>query len=121
MKALYKTAIVQAEQEEDVLRKALQKISEIQNIKNERRIQARHSGNKETRRGACMRMLLSCAQTLPLFVGKVGERPPPLCGAIPAESNYLAKVSSSGASIEMWPHRAHFCIFYTQLRKVLGG
>lgn len=102
MKALYKTAIAQGEQEEDVLRKALQKISEIRNIKNERRIQARHSGNQETTRGACMRMrmLLSSAQTLPLFVGKVGERPPALCGAIPAEPNYLAKVSSSTPSSE---------------------
>lgn len=39
-----------------------------------------------------MKMLLNSAQTLPLFVGKIGEKPPPLCGAIPAESNYYAKV-----------------------------
>lgn len=37
-------------------------------------------------------MLLTEAQTLPLFVGKVGEKPPPLCGAIPADSSYTAKV-----------------------------
>lgn len=38
-KSLYKTAISHAEQEEEVLREALQKITEIRNIKNERRIQ----------------------------------------------------------------------------------
>lgn len=51
------------------------------------------SGNKESvRRGPWMKMLLNAAQTLPLFVGKVGEKPPPLCGAIPADSSYTAKV-----------------------------
>lgn len=39
LKGLYKTAVSHAEQEEEVLRKALQKITEIRNIKNERRIQ----------------------------------------------------------------------------------
>lgn len=39
LKSLYKTAISQADQEEDVIRKALQRITEIRNIKNERRIQ----------------------------------------------------------------------------------
>lgn len=39
LKGLYKAAVSQAEQEEEVIRKALQKITEIRNIKNERRIQ----------------------------------------------------------------------------------
>lgn len=39
MKTLYKTAVTHAEQEEEIIRKALQKITEIRNIKNERRIQ----------------------------------------------------------------------------------
>lgn len=56
--------------------------------------QARNAGNKETiRRGALMKMLLSTAQTLPLYVGKTpGAKAPPLCGAIPAEPTYIAKV-----------------------------
>ncbi|KRT78267.1 hypothetical protein AMK59_6720 [Oryctes borbonicus] len=100
LKGLYKNAIAYTEQEEDVLRKALQKITEIRNIKNERRIQTRHTVNKETiRRGPWMKMLLSSAQTLPLFVGKIGERPPPLCGAIPADSNYVAKVGDMVAAL----------------------
>lgn len=56
-------------------------------------IQAKNSGNKETiRRGALMKMLLNCAQTLPLWIGNFGEKPPPLCGAIAPEQNYVAKV-----------------------------
>ncbi|KAK9696713.1 SGF29 tudor-like domain [Popillia japonica] len=100
LKGLYKNAIAHVEQEEEVLRKALQKITEIRNIKNERRIQTRHTVNKETiRRGPWMKMLLSSAQTLPLFVGKIGEKPPPLCGAIPADANYVAKVGDMVAAL----------------------
>lgn len=40
-----------------------------------------------------MKNLITSAQTLPLFVGKPGEKPPPLCGAIPADRSYVAKVS----------------------------
>lgn len=93
LKSMVKTSIAQAEQEEEVIRKALQKITEIRNIKNERRMQARHACSKESIRGGTwMKMLLSSARTLPLFVSKVGEKPPPLCGAIPADPNYIAKV-----------------------------
>lgn len=38
-----------------------------------------------------MKMLQISAQTLPLFVSKPGEKMPPLCGAIPADSTYVAK------------------------------
>ncbi|KAK9875313.1 hypothetical protein WA026_007709 [Henosepilachna vigintioctopunctata] len=100
LKNLYKAAITQAEQEEDSIRKALQKIAEIRNIKNERRIQARNAGNKESiRQGAWMKMLSNSAQTLPLFVGKINEKPPPLCGAIPADSYYIAKVGDMVAAL----------------------
>ncbi|XP_022921056.1 SAGA-associated factor 29 [Onthophagus taurus] len=100
LKGLYKNAIAHAEQEEEVLRKALQKITEIRNIKNERRIQTRHTINKDTiRRGPWMKMLLSSAQTLPLFVSKIGEKPPPLCGAVPADPNYVAKVGDMVAAL----------------------
>ncbi len=40
-----------------------------------------------------MKMLQISAQTLPLWVSKIGEKPPPLCAAVPAEPNYIAKVS----------------------------
>lgn len=58
-------------------------------------LQARNAGNKETiRRGALMKMLQSSAQTLPLWVGKPGEKAPSLCGAVPMEASYVAKVLS---------------------------
>lgn len=46
-----------------------------------------------------MKMLESTAQTLPLFVSKPGEKPPPLCGAIPADPNYIAKVGDMVAAL----------------------
>lgn len=100
MKSLYKACLQDAAVEEDTIRKALEKIQEIRNIRNERRIQARNAGNKEAiRRGALMKMVQISAQTLPLFVSKPGEKVPPLCGAIPAESNYIAKVGDNVAAL----------------------
>lgn len=65
--------------------------------------QAKNSGNKETiRRGALMKMLLNCAQTLPLWIGNSMEKPPPLCGAIAPEQNYVAKVGSGAPSFRLW-------------------
>uniref|UniRef100_A0A6B2E9X7 Putative histone acetyltransferase saga associated factor sgf29 n=1 Tax=Phlebotomus kandelakii TaxID=1109342 RepID=A0A6B2E9X7_9DIPT len=92
VKTLYKMGISDCVQEENLIRQVLGKINEIRAIRNERRIEARNAGNKETiGRGALMVMLEISAQTLPLFVGKPGEKAPPLCGAIPAESSYIAK------------------------------
>ncbi|KAJ8877270.1 hypothetical protein PR048_021724 [Dryococelus australis] len=100
LKSLYTAAVSDAAQEEELIRTALQKVSEIRAIRNERRIQARNAGNKETiRRGALMKMLHNSAQTLPLFVSKLGEKPPPLCGAIPAEPTYIAKVGDMVAAL----------------------
>lgn len=42
-----------------------------------------------------MNMVLSSAQTLPLWVRKPGQKAPPLCGAVPADSNYVAKVRNN--------------------------
>lgn len=79
-----------------MLRKTLEKIYEIRQIRNEIRIAARSNGNKETiRRGALMKMLATSAETIPLWVGKENEDPPPLCGAIPPESNYAAQPGNS--------------------------
>lgn len=97
---MHKTCLQDAAVEEDTIRKALDKIQEIRNIRNERRIQARNAGNKEAiRRGALMKMVQISAQTLPLFVSKPGEKVPSLCGAIPAESHYIAKVGDNVAAL----------------------
>lgn len=101
LKNLYNAAILDAQQEEDVLRKTLTKINEIRVIRNEFRIQSKNAGNKETiRRGMLMKMVASTAQTLPLYVGKTpGAKPPPLCGAIPAEPSYIAKMGDMVAAL----------------------
>lgn len=46
-----------------------------------------------------MIMLQISAQTLPLYVGKPDEKVPPLCGAIPAEVNYVAKPGDMVAAL----------------------
>lgn len=100
LKGLYTTAVSDAEQEEELIREALAKIYEIRNICNERRIQSKCAGNKETfRRGDLMNMLQSSAQTLPLWVSKPGEKVPPLCGAVPADSTYIAKTGDMVAAL----------------------
>lgn len=102
MKTMIREAISDAEKEEELLRKALNKITEIRTclIQLKCSLQARNAGSKETiRRGTLMKMLQSTAQTLPLFVGKLGEKPPSLCGAIPADSNYVAKVGDMVAAL----------------------
>lgn len=50
-----------------------------------------------------MKMLQQNALTLPLFIGKEEEKPPPLCGAIPAEPNYVAKVGDMVAALARGP------------------
>ena len=72
LKSAYEDADREAAKEEEVLRKALDKIYEIRRIRSEIRIAARNAGNKETiRRGALMKMLATSAETIPLFVGSV--------------------------------------------------
>lgn len=46
-----------------------------------------------------MQLLRMWAMQLPLWVPLNSERPPPLCGAIPAEPNYVAKVEDMVAAL----------------------
>merc|ERR1712080_767173 len=90
--------------EEDLLRKALSKIYEIRDIRHEMRIASRNAGNKETiRRGALMKMLATSAETIPLWVGKEGESPPALAGAISAEGSYVATCGDMVAALVKSP------------------
>ncbi|XP_059587481.1 SAGA-associated factor 29 isoform X2 [Alligator mississippiensis] len=99
LRGLYTTAKADAEAECNILRKALDKIAEIKSLLEERRIAAKIAGlyndseppRKTMRRGVLMTLLQQSAMTLPLWIGKPGEKPPPLCGAIPAASDYVAK------------------------------
>ncbi|CAB1341359.1 unnamed protein product, partial [Coregonus sp. 'balchen'] len=88
-----------AEAECSILRHALDKIAEIKSLLEERRIAAKMAGvysdndppRKTMRRGVLMTLLQQSAMTLPLWIGKPGDSPPPLCGAMPASSDYVAK------------------------------
>ncbi|XP_071657455.1 SAGA-associated factor 29 isoform X5 [Patagioenas fasciata] len=99
LRGLYTTAKADAEAECNILRKALDKIAEIKSLLEERRIAAKIAGiyseaeppRKTMRRGVLMTLLQQSAMTLPLWIGKPGEKPPPLCGAVPAAGDYVAK------------------------------
>lgn len=55
-------------------------------------LKARNAAIKQTiRRTELLDLLQRDAKTLPLFVSRYGEVPPPLCGAVPAENNYISK------------------------------
>ena len=63
----YQTSVGEAEKEEEELRKTLDKIYLIRNLRNEMRLAARASGNKENiRRAAHMKMLANSAQVSPI-------------------------------------------------------
>lgn len=97
---MYDTAIAEAEAEEKVIRQALEKIYEIHSLRNERRLQA--SGSKEAiRRGTLMKALQTWQ--LPMWMGKPREKPPPLCGAIPADATYVAEVRDMVAALQKSP------------------
>ena len=70
----YQQSVGDAEREEEELRRTLDKIYTIRNLRNEMRMAARANGNKENiRRAAHMKMLANSAQTIPLWVGKMGK------------------------------------------------
>lgn len=101
LRGLYKTAGTDAETEVEIIKKALDKIASIKALRNDRRIVRGGSnrlGNQETgeprkvmRRGVLMTMLQQAALQLPMWMGKASETPPPLCGCIQAEPNYVAQ------------------------------
>lgn len=100
----YQSSVGEAEKEEEELRKTLDKIYLIRNLRNEMRLAARASGNKENiRRAAHMKMLANSAQTIPLWVGQDGEEAPELCGAVPAEQSYVANVGDMVAALVKGP------------------
>jgi len=100
----YQLVIGEAEKEEEELRRAVEKIYQIRTLRNEMRLAARASGNKENiRRAAHMKMLANSAQTIPLWVGQEGEQPPQLCGAVQADQNYVAIMGDMVAALVKGP------------------
>ncbi|KAL8565909.1 hypothetical protein ACOMHN_000486 [Nucella lapillus] len=88
LKGLYNTAMQDAETEAEMLRKAMDKITEIKALRESKKQDSKHP-KPIMRRGVLMTLLQQNATTLPLWVSKPGEKPPPLCGAVPADSNYV--------------------------------
>ncbi|XP_010714309.1 SAGA-associated factor 29 isoform X2 [Meleagris gallopavo] len=82
LRGLYTTAKADAEAECNILRKALDKIAEIKSLLEERRIAAKIAGiysdaeppRKTMRRGVLMTLLQQSAMTLPLWIGKPGDK-----------------------------------------------
>ncbi|KAM4535556.1 SAGA-associated factor 29 isoform X2 [Fundulus heteroclitus] len=82
LRGLYTTAKADAEAECSILRHDLDKIAEIKSLLEERRIAAKMAGvysdsdppRKTMRRGVLMTLLQQSAMTLPLWIGKPGER-----------------------------------------------
>lgn len=103
LKGLYKTAIQDCDVEIDLFSKTLDHIYEIRTlIRNRPRKSSLSLFTKETsiRRGALMKMLQQNAVTLPLFIRRSkNDETPPLCGAIPAEPNYIGKVGDMVAAL----------------------
>uniref|UniRef100_T1J5N8 SGF29 C-terminal domain-containing protein n=1 Tax=Strigamia maritima TaxID=126957 RepID=T1J5N8_STRMM len=94
LKGLYNTAMQDAESEAELLRKALDNITDMRAARIEKRIQAKHYGSS-----IYIILAEQNALTIPLWTGKVDEKPPPLCGAIPCDSNYIAKVKDMVAAL----------------------
>ncbi|KAM6108278.1 SAGA-associated factor 29-like [Pterocles gutturalis] len=82
LRGLYTGAEVDAEAERNILRKALDKITEIKSLLEERRIAAKITGiyseaeppRKTMHRGVLMTLLQQSAVTLPLWISKPGEK-----------------------------------------------
>ncbi|XP_018007815.1 SAGA-associated factor 29 [Hyalella azteca] len=100
LKRDYEQALGEVGEELQLVHRALNTVYQIRAIRHDLRIQAKSSGNKETfRRGALMKMLLNCAQTLPVWLGGPADKPPPLSGSVPPESNYIVKVGDMAACL----------------------
>lgn len=107
LKTLYTTTLRESEAEAEVLRGCLSEIARIRRLKSDKRVAGRrgHTANADKartapiRRGALMVLLQQSANTLPLWIGKLGENPPALCGAIPEENGYTPAAHDAVAAL----------------------
>ncbi|CAB3995880.1 SAGA-associated factor 29 [Paramuricea clavata] len=98
LKGLYGAAIADCEAEAELIRRATDKIANIQALTNEGAQGRSHvdgsgldiepSRKAGMRRGVLMTILQQNAAQLPMFMGKASENVPPLCGSIPPAANY---------------------------------
>lgn len=93
LKKLYKCAITDCDNEANSIQACLDKLAAVRNTlrKRPRRTTALCRENT-IRRGQLMKMLLTSAQTMPLFVPRRrNEEPPPLCGCTPPSPTHICK------------------------------
>lgn len=103
---LYTTAKADAEAVCNIFWKALDKIVEIKSLLDARQISAKivdlyndsEPPRKTMHRGVLMTLLQQSAMTLPLWIRKPGNKPPPLCGTILASGDYVAKPENKVAA-----------------------
>ncbi|KAH7639276.1 SAGA-associated factor 29 [Dermatophagoides farinae] len=103
LKSLFDKAVLDCEKEADAVRLSLDLIQEIRNYSRSRQKKMQYAfKNKKSfiRRGQMIKILNDCAHTLPLWIGRsVNEKPPPLCGAIPADLEYIPKIGDLVAAL----------------------
>ncbi|XP_065887610.1 SAGA-associated factor 29-like [Dysidea avara] len=113
LQGLYTTALQEAKSEAQLIEETLDKITAIkqQEAGEKSRASRQHvqppmsiediQTRKTTstmRRGVLMNILQQSAQDIPIWDGKTGEMPVPLCGCVPAEDKYKAKPGSHVAA-----------------------
>jgi len=105
LKGLYNTAISDAKGEIDLIQQAMDKITEIKIMRNEKRVGSssklvfnQDEPRKGMRRGVLMSMLQKAASTLPTWTGRQSESAPALCGSIPADIGYICHASDHVAA-----------------------
>ncbi|XP_067933458.1 SAGA-associated factor 29-like [Watersipora subatra] len=87
LKGVYSTALADAQSEAKLLQEALEKISEIKSYRS--KAKSMEPKAPAMRRGILMSMIHKDAANLPLWHPTKNEKPPPLCGCVPADSNYV--------------------------------
>ena len=95
LKGLYGAAIADCEAEAELIRRAKDKIANIQALTNEggqgppgSGLDVEPSKKAGMRRGVLMTILQQNAAQLPMFMGKASENVPPLCGSVPPAPSY---------------------------------
>ncbi|VVC29171.1 SGF29 tudor-like domain [Cinara cedri] len=83
----YETAEQEAAKQEEIIRKALESIYEIRNIRHQKVKSLLQSQRSST----FLKLLQITATRMPVWFPKNDEQPPPLCGAIEPLPSYVAK------------------------------
>ncbi|OON16633.1 hypothetical protein X801_07552, partial [Opisthorchis viverrini] len=96
LKSLYAQAIAEAQRQKTSLLNALNKVSQIHQVEHEMRLAL---GPRNFRRGVLMSVLQENAKSIPMWVGKSGEKAPPLCGSIPASASTTAQAGDQVAAL----------------------